>query len=62
MYNIVIQDLYENLLCTVDTAFLFKIKFYLSIYHVHTLITNMLTDKLIDYLDPFGSFSSMLVT
>ena len=27
-----IQDLYENLLCTVDTVFLFKIKFYLSIY------------------------------
>ena len=26
------QDLYEKLLCIVDTAFLLKIKFYLSIY------------------------------
>ena len=26
------QDLYENLLCTVDTVFLSKIKFYVSIY------------------------------
>ena len=35
------QDLYEKLLCIVDTAFLLKIKFYLSIY----LSTNSIIEK-----------------
>ena len=47
------QDLYENLLLSVDTAFLFQIKFYLSIYlhfsqtvqRVCTLVLFAIIDK-----------------
>ena len=49
------QDLYENLLLSVDTAFLFQIKFYLSIYHLK--LRNLRKCKPKDFLRIINSYS-----